>query len=224
MTTDLAVRATSIDELKEQVRLIETTDFVPKALRGNKHAILACVLYGREIGLQPMESLAEIHMIDGRPSLSAKGKLKRAREAGHSITGGVEGGVATVIGKRADNGDTMTVTFSLDEAKAAGLLSKTNWQRHEQDMLWARAVSRLCRSLFDDIPGVLMLDPDEAEITPEEYVDAQVGQAFTPPTETSVGEDDTQPTGDSDTSSPATPVEEALFEIPESARRYRDDG
>jgi hypothetical protein len=98
-----------------------------------------------------------------------------------------------------------------------------------------------------------MLDPDEAEIADAEFgprftppgeggVEGSsgkpAGESMEIPgqevglaapgdvnqTRTSVGEDDTQPTGDSDTSSPATPVEEALFEIPESARRYRDDG
>ena len=47
---------------------ISRTDFVPKELRGNPAAILACVMYGREWGLGPMESLQLIDMIDGSPS------------------------------------------------------------------------------------------------------------------------------------------------------------
>lgn len=182
MSTDVALRqpAGTLEDMKEQVRLIEQTEFVPKALRGNKHAILACVLYGRELGLGPMQSLEGIHMIDGRPSLAAATKLKRAREAGHSITGESSDERASVTGTRADNGDSITVTFTIDDAKRANLLGKDNWKKYPADMLWARAVSRLCRRLFDDVPGALMHDPDEVELTAEDRVSEQVGAAFTP--------------------------------------------
>jgi hypothetical protein len=182
----LRTPAVSLEETKEQVRLIETTEFVPKSLRGNKHAILACILYGRELGLGPMASLEGIHMIDGRPSLAAATKLKRAREAGHSVEGESTDERATVKGVRADNGDTITVTFTIEDARRANLLSKDNWKKYPADMLWSRAISRLCRRLFDDVPGVLMADPDEAELGPEDRVAEAVG-AFDPP-DTSLGE------------------------------------
>jgi hypothetical protein len=177
--TQALVPATSVPTkgelaaIKEQVRLIANTEFVPKGLRGNPHATLACILYGREIGLGPMESLSEVHMIDGSPALSAKAKVKRARQAGHSIQLVEETPTScTVRGKRGDNGDEMTTTYTVEMAKRAGLLGKQNWQRHPEDMLWARAVSRLCRRLFDDVPGLGMLDPDEAELTQDDR-DAQ---------------------------------------------------
>lgn len=169
---EVAVKKTTALDLPDQaelsgvmevVRAISATDFVPKGIRGNNAAILACILYGREIGLGPMESLSEVHMIEGRPSLSAKAKVKRARQAGHDIWGVVDENGATVHGKRGDNGREMTVTFTMAQAKTAGLAGKSNWKNYAEDMLWARAVTRLCRRLFTEDGMLTALDPDEAE-------------------------------------------------------------
>ena len=64
---------------------IAQTDFVPRALRGNPPAIAATMLYGRECGLAPMQSLRAIHIIDGRPAMSAESMRGLILAAGHSI-------------------------------------------------------------------------------------------------------------------------------------------
>ena len=52
----------------ELAKAVAGTDFVPKAMRNNPAQITAAVLYGDEVGLGPMQSLARISVIDGRPS------------------------------------------------------------------------------------------------------------------------------------------------------------
>jgi hypothetical protein len=44
----------------------------------------------------------------------------------------------------------MTSTWTLAMAERAGLANKQNWKRYPEAMLWARAVSQLCRMLFAD--------------------------------------------------------------------------
>ena len=55
----------------ELAKQVANTEFVPKSLRGNPGAIAACVLYGDELGIGPMQALAKIAVIEGKPSLSA---------------------------------------------------------------------------------------------------------------------------------------------------------
>lgn len=148
--TEVAVR-TPDPLTPKQLAYIKDTDFVPKAYRGNMPAILAAVATGREYGLGDMQSLRLINVIDGRPELNAEGKLMLARRAGHSITGTVTLEGAKVTGKRADTGDTITVEYTPEDAKTAGLLGKDNWKKHPKAMLWARAVTILCRQLFGDV-------------------------------------------------------------------------
>ncbi len=148
-TTTFAQRQ-SVQLTTQQLEYIAGTEFVPKGLRGNMPAILACVATGRELGIGDMTALKSIHVIDGRPTFSAELMVLLVRRAGHSISGKVGADTATVTGTRADNGDTMEVTWTTEMAKRAGLLSKQNWVKYTESMLWARAVSQLCRMLFAD--------------------------------------------------------------------------
>lgn len=149
MTTDLAVRQ-AVQLTNEQLAYIAGTEFVPGALRGNLPAILACVAAGRELGIGDMAAIRLINVIDGRTTYAAELMVLVTRGRGHSIQGEVGDGSARVTGKRADNGDTMTVTWTLAMAERAGLANKQNWKRYPEAMLWARAVSQLCRMLFAD--------------------------------------------------------------------------
>lgn len=142
---------------------IYKTEFVPAALRGNGPAVLACVMAGAEIGLGPMTSLQLIDVIQGRPALSPEGQRALVLRAGHRIVPREMSATAcTVWGQRADTGDELTVTWTMDEAAQAGLASKTNWRQYPKAMLLARATSELCRGLFADvISGIGSYVPDE---------------------------------------------------------------
>jgi hypothetical protein len=167
MSTDLAVRDTQPRQLTalstDQLQFIANTEFVPRDLRGNLPAIMACVATGRALGIADITALRSIHIIDGRPTYSAELMVMLARRAGHSIQGEVEEGRAVVRGKRLDNGDEMTVTWTLAMAERAGLLSKQNWRKYPEAMLWARAVSQLCRELFADCFAGATYVPEELE-------------------------------------------------------------
>ena len=49
---------------------IAGTEFVPKSMRNSAPAVTAAILYGREVGLPPMTSLTQTHVIEGKPSMS----------------------------------------------------------------------------------------------------------------------------------------------------------
>lgn len=161
----------------DQIRYIAGTEFVPKGLRGNLPAIMACIQTGRELGLGDMESLRSVHVIDGRPSMSAELMVKQIRRRGHSITGEYGDGAVTVRGRRADNGDEMSVTWTRDMALRADLLKKDNWKKYPESMLWARAASQLARTLFPDCLGGVSHTPDELELSPEERIGEAIGDA-----------------------------------------------
>ncbi len=168
MTTDMVVRTAAPVALStDQLQYISGTEFVPPGLRGNLPAILACVATGRELGIGDMVSLKSIHIIDGKATFSAELMVMLARRSGHSITGEVKDGVAVVTGKRGDNGDTITVTWTRAMAEQAGLSGKQNWRKYESAMLWARAASQLCRQLFADCFAGQTYTPEEigAEFT-----------------------------------------------------------
>lgn len=173
VTTELAIReeTSAVILTNAQLQMIANTSFVPAAFRGKVPEVLACVATGRALGLPDMTSLRGIHVIEGKATLSAELMIAIVRGHGHSVTGSVGETAATVKGRRADNGDEMEATFTMDMAAAAGLTNKQNWKRHADDMLWARAVSKLCRRLFADCFAGATYVPEEVEMTADELLD-----------------------------------------------------
>lgn len=185
MSDEVAVREPtdppSLAQAKAELRHVVKTNFVPAAYRNKPLEALACVLAGRELGIGTMEALREIAMVNGRPALSAKLMAGLVRRRGHSISGELGPDRAVVTGRRFDTGDTMSVTWTIEMAKRAGLDQKDNWKAYPEAMLWARAVAQLCRALFPDVITAVSHEPDEMELTPAEQVAVAVGGQFSPP-------------------------------------------
>jgi hypothetical protein len=171
------------DKGEELAELIANTEFVPRGLRGNQPAIAACILYGHEVGLGPMQSLAKIAVIDGRPTLSAEAQRALILHAGHELW--IEESTnarAVIAGRRRGDKNTSRVTWTLDDAKRAGIAGRRNWQTYPRQMLLARASAELARAIFADaIGGLAATEEFEAETAPGEGPEVVTE---TPPTTT----------------------------------------
>lgn len=151
------------------------TEFVPKALRGKAPAVLAAVLTGRELGIGPMEALAKLHVIDGKVGVSPELMRALVLRAGHSIhpTTYTDERV-TLEGRRADSGAQAHVTWSMEDAKRAGLAGKGAWATYPRAMLLARATSELCRLLFPDVISGMSYTPEELGDDPQDALGSTV--------------------------------------------------
>lgn len=153
--------------LVEMAKTVASTEFVPTSYRGNANAILACFLTARGLGLDLMQGLRQIVMVNQRPTFQAELMVALVRRAGHSILlveEGTDETQATVLGTRGDTGEQMKASFTLTDAARANLLNndrKPSWQMYPDAMLWARAVSKLCRRLFPDVLLGITHTPEE---------------------------------------------------------------
>ena len=141
---------------------IANTPFVPSAFRGKPEAVFAAILYGEELGIGPMQSLNSIHVIEGKPGMSPELMRGLVARAGHRID--VKEASAervTLWGKRADNESEATVTWTMDDARLAGLAGRGAWKTYPRAMLLARATSELCRMIFADVVAGLSYTQEE---------------------------------------------------------------
>jgi hypothetical protein len=159
----LDIMAPAIDLAKA----IAHTDFVPKHFRGNPAAISAAILYGDEVGLGPMQSLAKINIIEGKPTLYAEAQRALILGAGHELW--IEEATntrVTIAGRRKDSDVVNTATWTMDDARRAGLAGKKAWREYPQDMLLARATARLARAVFADAIGGLAAAEEFEDVEP----------------------------------------------------------
>lgn len=154
---------------------IAQTEFVPKALRGKPEAVLACILTGHEAGITPMQALAKIHIIDGRPSMAAELMRALVLAAGHEIEYRELTSTRCVVEGRRRGGERWTtIEWTIEDARQAQLTGKDNWRKHPRNMLQARATGELCRLVFPDVLAGISYTPEE--LGDEDFVEVLTGR------------------------------------------------
>ena len=117
---------------------------------------------GSGLGLSLAQSLTEIHIIKGRPSIGSATQLAiiRARGVRHNwIT--TTDTVATIELTIPGEPDPRRTTWTIDQAKTANLVKGDNWQNHPANMLRARCITTAIRMWCPEILGMTAYDPDE---------------------------------------------------------------
>lgn len=164
---------TNMKEAMEFAGLLAKSDIVPKDYQGKPGNVLVAIQWGMEIGLQPMQAMQNIAVINGRPSIwgDAMIALVRACPAFEYITETQTDKEATCIIKRKGEPEAIR-TFSMDDAKRAGLLGKSGpWTQYPKRMMQMRARSWALRDVFPDVlKGMICaeeaLDSGPRDVTP----------------------------------------------------------
>ena len=144
-----------LEAFKQWAQTISTAGILPDGLRGKPADILITVMHGLDLGLKPMQAFNLVHVVKGRPSLSAEGMRALILRDGHEfevVTSTIT--EATVRGRRRGSETWHEAAFTMEQAKKAKL-GGANWEAYPEDMLLARATSRLARRYFGDVIGGL---------------------------------------------------------------------
>jgi len=132
--------------------LAEST-MVPKEFQGKPGNCLVAMQWGAEVGLQPLQALQNIAVINGRPSLWGDSLIALVRSSPlcEYVIEEDDGKTATCRVKRRGEPE-QTRTFSMDDAKAAGLQGKQGpWTQYPKRMRQMRARAFAMRDIFPDV-------------------------------------------------------------------------
>lgn len=158
MTNELAVKSESnfgdllsdIESMKKQVKaLLETKHYQAIGEAG----IFAILQKALSLNINSLEALnGGLYYVQGKVGMSTETMASLIRQKGHSIIKDAKSNndICILHGRRADNGDTWTISFSMGDAQKAGL-AKNMYDKYPAIMLYNRAMSTLARQLFPDI-------------------------------------------------------------------------
>jgi hypothetical protein len=151
------------DQLMQFADIVSKSGMVPKDYIGKPGNVVVAVQMGLELGLQPIQSLQNISVINGRPSLwgdalpaivYASGLCEYIKEFFSE-----DGKVATCEVKR-KNRPVVKQIFSLEDAKTANLLGKDNWKHYPKRMIQRRARNFALADAFPDVLKGMQISED----------------------------------------------------------------
>ncbi|HXG58145.1 MAG TPA: hypothetical protein VNL91_03910, partial [Thermoanaerobaculia bacterium] len=152
------VRLTTLEEAFRFAQAVIKSGLAPKGITTPEQALIA-IQAGAELGFSPMRALASVTVINGRAGLWGEAALAKIHQSGVcsrppvvAIEGEGDERRGVVRFQRHDMPERVEVSFSIAEAKRAGLWGKGGaWSQYPDDMLGWRAVARMCKRYFGDV-------------------------------------------------------------------------
>jgi len=175
-----------LNELRNTQELCGLLMKIPHYSKMGLEGIFAIVETAKSLNIDPRQALSGgLYFAKGRVEMSSRMMASLIRAKKHSITRDSKSDdkICILHGRRADTKDCWTESFSIEEAKKAGIIKHGGpWTTYPRDMLYARALSRLARQLFPDVIGNTYIkgeigeDPniEDPNINEQSYVQSDI--------------------------------------------------
>lgn len=147
-------------------KALADANLLPKSYQRQPANILWAMEYARTLNITPIAAMSGVHVIEGKPAASSALISALVRRAGHKlrVTGDAKSATCTIV--RKDDPDyEFAVTWTIDDARTAGLLSKAVWKAYAPAMLKARAITGCARDACQEALFGLLYTPEELGAT-----------------------------------------------------------
>jgi hypothetical protein len=168
--TGFALRPNSMGEAMQMAEMLSSSQMVPKNYQNKPQDTLVAMMMGSELGLNPIQALQNIAVINGKPSIYGDAMLALVQN--HNAFGGIkehydEQAMTATCTVWRKGGEKHTVTFSKADAEKAGLWGKAGpWSQYPKRMQTFRARGFALRDQFADALAGL-ISREEAEDMPQ---------------------------------------------------------
>lgn len=128
------------------------------------------VMAGEELGLGPLQAMTGIHVIQGKPAIGAAilgGLVKRHPRYDYQVVTLTDDECELEFFQ--DGKSVGKSTFTMADARKAGVTGKDTWKNYPRNMLFARALSNGVRWYCPDVTMTTVYTPEElgAEVNEE---------------------------------------------------------
>lgn len=172
-----AIVPTDMDSAYRLAKAVCLAGMAPKGMETPEKCMIA-IMRGLEVGLTPFMALDKIAIVNGRPVIWGDGAMGLVRGSGlcefvkERIEGKNDDRVAVCESKRRGEAEPIQRTFSVMDAKKAGLWGKAGpWQQYPERMLQMRARAFCLRDGFADVLGGLYIREEVEDAKPPREID-----------------------------------------------------
>lgn len=191
MATELALTKpdASMDEMTLRVMMAAADRYVKSGLLpaevNTPQKALVIMTAGRELGVPATYALRNIHVVKGKPVCSAELMLALVRRSygPGAMRVGKTSNTACTVQYREQGWDGISeYTFTIEDAKQAGVASGNSWRNYPAAMLRARCISAVVRFAFPEcIAGLYTPEEMGAEVVVTDEGHVQVVEATASP-------------------------------------------
>ena len=145
--------ATTMEQAIKVAEMLAKSTLVPKAYQGQPANVLVAMAYGESFGMQPLQAMQSVAVVNGMPGLYGDGLLAVCRScpSWEWMQEAIDGETAICTAKRRGEPE-VTATFSVADAKRAQLWGKQGpWTQYPMRMLAMRARAFALRNLYADV-------------------------------------------------------------------------
>lgn len=179
----LAAHVEAMTNAKALGDALASSELVPITYRGKPGNAAAAILYGAELGLNPVQSLQNIFVVHGTPAIYARTMVALVKRHGYVIETDSSTDDSVTVTGTAPDGRTQTSTWDIERATKAEYvpikLDNGEWKKNSngkllgnmkyitdpQAMLYAKAAAEVCRKLAPDV--LLGMPALHEELEPE---------------------------------------------------------
>lgn len=143
---------------------LAATDMVPADYKGKPGNAAAAILFGAELGLNPIQSLQQIFVISGKPAIYARTAVALVMRCGIKVET-IETSDASVTVRATDPHSGQVEQSTWDTARA--VKAKYNNPKYNSDpqaMLYAKAAMEVCRKIAPDVLLGIPMSREELEL------------------------------------------------------------
>lgn len=161
----LMAHAQAMTTAKQLADALCDTDLVPAIYKGKPGNGAAAILYGAEIGLNPIQSLQQIFVVHGAPAIYARTAVALVKRHGITVqTVSSTDDSVTVSACNPKTGEVEVATWDIKRAELAGFTTNKQYKTNPQSMLYAKAAMEVCRKIAPDVLLGIAYSREELEL------------------------------------------------------------
>ena len=170
-------------------QLVKTT-MVPKRFADKQGDATAAILYGAELGLNPIQSLQRVIPIHGMPSLEARTMVGLLKAQGYKVRTTAQSDESVTVEGESPDGERYTSTWTIERAKQAGYVptplvdnprpdEKNDWVTTSKTWNGKTTISIVGNMKYISDPQTMLKAKAQAEVCRELAPDVLMGISYT---------------------------------------------